>query len=102
MRRARLDRKELHAAVAGLMVTVPGPGLPRFFNGLNFHSVHHAFPRVPFPHLAEAHRRVAKICEDAGAPLPVGHGYARTLVALARAPALLGGESTVEIRRQAG
>ena len=28
-----------------------------FFNHLNFHSVHHAFPRVPFYALEEAHQR---------------------------------------------
>jgi fatty acid desaturase len=55
----------------------------QFFNGLNYHSVHHAFPRVPFYHLAEAHARVARVCEDAGRPLPTGKGYARTVAELA-------------------
>lgn len=74
----------------------------KFFNGLNYHSVHHAFPRVPYYNLAEAHRRVAKICEDAGAPLPTGHGYFKTWIRLARSPLLISGEAAVEVPRKAG
>ncbi|MEY4629991.1 MAG: hypothetical protein RIQ81_111 [Pseudomonadota bacterium] len=35
-----------------------------FFNGLNFHSVHHAFVKVPFYNLAEAHRRLVAVYGD--------------------------------------
>ncbi len=61
----------------------------QFFNGLNFHSVHHAFPRIPFYHLGEAHRRIASLCDAAGAPLPKGDGYLRTMMDLTRAPVLV-------------
>ena len=47
-----------------------------FFNYLNFHSVHHAFPRVPFYHLGTAHRRfMALYSQAAGEPLIEESGY---------------------------
>jgi fatty acid desaturase len=61
----------------------------RYFNGLNFHSVHHAFPGIPFNKLREAHRRVAEICARAGEPLVEGDGYWRTVRELAREPVLI-------------
>lgn len=61
----------------------------RMFNGLNFHSVHHAFPRIPFYHLRRAHQRVAAICAAAGRPLPESDGYLRTAVHLIRHPVVL-------------
>lgn len=61
----------------------------RFFNGLNFHSVHHAFPRIPYYHLEEAHARIAVLCARAGRPLLVTQGYARTCLELARRPVLV-------------
>ena len=60
-----------------------------FFNGLNYHSAHHAFPRIPYYFLAEAHARLAALAAAKGQPLPAGRGYARTLVAVARTPMLL-------------
>lgn len=69
----------------------------RFFNGLNFHSVHHAFPRVPFYHLAEAHARVTACCDAAGLALPTGDGYFHTLWSLARAPVLIDGDAAVTL-----
>ena len=35
-----------------------------YFNFLNFHSVHHAFPRVPFYHLGTAHQRFMALYEQ--------------------------------------
>lgn len=61
----------------------------RFFNGLNFHSVHHAFPRIPYYHLAEAHARISALCVKAGRPLVESHGYVRTCLELARRPVLV-------------
>jgi fatty acid desaturase len=53
-----------------------------FFNGLNYHSVHHAFPSIPFYHLKEAHIRIGKYCDDKGAPLHEEVGYARAALAI--------------------
>ncbi len=61
----------------------------RFFNGLNFHSVHHAFPRIPYYNLREAHRRISAICQAAGQPLVESHGYVKTCIELARRPVLV-------------
>lgn len=58
-----------------------------FYNGLNFHSVHHAFPAIPYYHLGEATERIEVLCQNGGGdPLPTGQGYFRTIVALARHP----------------
>ena len=65
------------------------PAISRFFNGLNYHSVHHAFPRIPYYFLATAHSRLAAICAARGKPLPEGQGYLRTLIAVARTPMVL-------------
>lgn len=61
----------------------------RFFNGLNFHSVHHAFPAIPFYNLRTAHERVAALCREADVPLLEGEGYGRSLMQLARTPLLI-------------
>ena len=48
------------------------------FNGLNFHSVHHAFPKVPFFSLKQAHQRLEALYTKAGGPqLAQTPGYAR-------------------------
>ena len=71
----------------------------RFFDGLNYHSVHHAFPRIPPEHLATAHERISALCAAAGQPLPTGEaGYLRTIAALAQGPRLIEGDA----RQQAG
>lgn len=58
-----------------------------FYNGLNYHSVHHAFPAVPYYHLREAHERLARLCAvGGGAPMPAGTGYFRTIFDLATHP----------------
>jgi fatty acid desaturase len=60
------------------------------FNGLNFHSVHHAFPRIPYYRLREAHARIDAVCRAAGRELPAAPGYFATVLDLAaRAPILL-------------
>lgn len=54
-------------------------------NGLNFHSVHHAFPKVPFYHLEEATERINKLIEANNAEsLPQANGYIRTFVGLSK------------------
>lgn len=54
------------------------------FNGLNFHSIHHAFPKVPFYHLEEAHKRMTQLLTNEGAePMPQERGYLKTFWALA-------------------
>ncbi|MEY4066082.1 MAG: hypothetical protein RIR26_2290 [Pseudomonadota bacterium] len=55
------------------------------FNGLNYHSIHHAFPKVPFYHLEEAHRRMTRLLETEGAQgMPQHKGYLRTYFSLAK------------------
>jgi fatty acid desaturase len=50
-----------------------------FFSRLNYHSVHHAFPRIPFYHLEEAHRRVGAMYAAVGISLPMSRGYVGAL-----------------------
>jgi fatty acid desaturase len=56
-----------------------------YFSGLSYHSVHHAFPRIPFYAMAEAHRRIDALYAGVGRPLPMDEGYARTFRDLWRA-----------------
>lgn len=54
-------------------------------NRLNYHSLHHAFPKIPFYHLKEATRRIENVLSENGAEqLPVGEGYLRTFLKLSR------------------
>lgn len=58
-----------------------------FFNGLNYHSVHHAFPSIPFYHLKEAHERIREYCDQQGAPpLNESPGYTLTALSIIRNP----------------
>lgn len=62
-----------------------------FFNRLNYHSVHHAFPRVPFYALKEAHARFQVLFGKAsGEPLVEEDFYLRTALRLARKPSVIG------------
>ncbi|MFZ9518851.1 MAG: fatty acid desaturase family protein [Silvanigrellaceae bacterium] len=59
-------------------------------NGLNFHSIHHAFPKVPFYHLEEATRRMdALLDENSADAMPHAQGYLRTYLSLSRKMRLL-------------
>lgn len=61
-----------------------------YFNHLNFHSVHHAFPRIPFYQLKTAHQRISQLYLDNLAQLPTANGYLFTSLNLARNPQLIG------------
>ena len=62
-----------------------------FFNYLNFHSVHHAFPRVPFYHLGTAHHRfMALYAQRAGEPLIEEGGYLAASWYHLRHPSVIG------------
>ncbi len=63
----------------------------RYFNRLNFHSVHHAFVRVPYYKLPAAHAALRQVFADAGEPLNESGGYLATAWEHARHPALIGG-----------
>lgn len=59
------------------------PAMSWLMNGLNFHSIHHAFPKVPFYHLEEATQRMNKLLETHNAEqLPHSKGYLRTFATL--------------------
>ncbi len=60
-----------------------------YFNRLNYHSVHHAFPRIPFYHLREAHERLARLLGDKGSRLPEDQSYFATAIRLARHPVVI-------------
>lgn len=51
-----------------------------FFNQLNFHSVHHAFPRVPFYQLEAAHRELTRLYGQRGVVLPEARGYSGAIL----------------------
>lgn len=62
-----------------------------FFNRLNYHSVHHAFPRVPFYLLGEAHQRFQRLYAVNGdAALVEEDSYFGTAMRLARKPTVIG------------
>ena len=62
-----------------------------FFNRLNFHSVHHAFPRVPFYLLETAHRRFMELYGADGVErLVEEQGYVATSLRLAANPCVIG------------
>lgn len=49
-----------------------------YFVHLNFHSVHHSFPTIPFYNLAEAHRRVKALYAGRRMEIHEDEGYLRT------------------------
>jgi fatty acid desaturase len=57
-----------------------------YFVHLNFHSVHHAFPTVPFYNLEKAHQRLLALYGREGVRKPMKEdvGYARTALRLMR------------------
>jgi fatty acid desaturase len=67
-----------------------------FYNGLNYHSVHHAFPAIPFYHLKTAHDRLNDLCRTGGEELPAGNGYFRTILNLARQPVLIADDNRMQ------
>ncbi len=86
-----------------------------YFNHLNFHSVHHAFPKVPFYNLEAAHQRFHELY----AAYPAGHKdsliqeelYSKSMLRLARAPTVIGAVDPssptgrrlmVDVRRMSG
>lgn len=77
------------------------PFISWYFNHLNFHSVHHAFPRVPFYHLKEAHERFKKFFREEYPEfkMPEENGYIMTSLKLAQKPILIGPPSGVSLQR---
>lgn len=65
---------------------VTNPFTSFFFNGLNYHSVHHAFPSIPFYHLREAHTRIRDYCTRKNVPLKEEPGYAKVALSIIRKP----------------
>ena len=63
--------------------------LSRFLNRLNFHSIHHAFARIPFYQLPEGHRRLTTALAEENITLPEGKGYWATAWHFAKYPVLL-------------
>ena len=69
-----------------------------FFNRLNFHSVHHAFPKVPFYLLETAHQRFVDLYAKAGGePLVEEQGYVMTAFKLARQPTVIGAPDPLSV-----
>ena len=60
-----------------------------YFNGLNFHSVHHAFPDLPFFNLKEGHKRLSTLLAQKGKPLIETKGYLTTFWTLLKSPCLV-------------
>jgi fatty acid desaturase len=60
-----------------------------FFNGLNFHSVHHAFVKIPFYNLGEAHRRIVAAYGDK-CPVLEDDSYLEVAIRSIRRPLLIG------------
>lgn len=64
-----------------------------FFNGLNFHSVHHAFVKVPFYNLGEAHRRLVAVYGDKY-PILEEDSYFNVALRAIKRPILIGETDT--------
>lgn len=62
-----------------------------YMDHLNYHSVHHAFPRIPFYRLREAHERIQALLRPAGNPLLEDTSYFRTAVRLGLNPVVIRG-----------
>jgi fatty acid desaturase len=59
--------------------------------GLNYHAVHHAFPRIPFNQLPVAYERVQTIlAQQHLPPLNTGRGYVQETLHLGTHPLLIG------------
>jgi fatty acid desaturase len=66
--------------------------------GLSYHSVHHAFPQIPFNRLSEAFDRVQAVLEHHGLPtMTVGAGYVSETLELSFEPSLIGDAGDGEI-----
>jgi len=60
-----------------------------YFNALNFHSIHHGFPKIPFYRLKEAHKKLQDYCIKHGKPLLEDVSYLQTALRLAKQPFLI-------------
>ncbi|BAY59651.1 fatty acid desaturase (plasmid) [Leptolyngbya boryana NIES-2135] len=59
--------------------------------GLNYHSVHHAFPSIPFDQLPEAFRRIESVLKQHDLPpMTVGCGYVKEVSRLSTQPSAIG------------
>lgn len=65
------------------------PFVSFFFNGLNYHSVHHAFVKIPFYNLKEAHQRIVAKYGDK-CPVLEDESYISVAVRAIRQPTLIG------------
>ena len=58
--------------------------------GLNYHGVHHAFPRIPFNHLAEAYKIIEDYLQKYDLPpMDIEDGYIKTALKLSKKPTLI-------------
>jgi fatty acid desaturase len=59
--------------------------------GLDYHSVHHAFPSIPFNHLPEAFARIQGVLEKYNLPaMQMDSGYINSTYRLSKHPSLIG------------
>jgi fatty acid desaturase len=47
----------------------------RYFNRLTYHSMHHAFPKIPFYNLKQAHKRISKEIRGSNIKMIEAEGY---------------------------
>jgi fatty acid desaturase len=67
------------------------PWVGWLMGGLNYHSVHHAFPDIPFNLLPEAFQRIQTILQRHGLPLMLqGKGYLQETLQLSQHPSVIG------------
>lgn len=61
-----------------------------YFNFLSYHTIHHAFPKVPFYKLKKAQEAMKKIYQESGRDIPESNlGYIRQALTLAVNPRLI-------------
>ena len=66
------------------------PLITWLMGGLSYHSIHHAFPQIPFNRLPEAFDRVQSVLDDYELPaMTVGAGYVQETLRLSVQPSLI-------------
>ncbi|MFW6359970.1 MAG: fatty acid desaturase family protein [Chroococcales cyanobacterium] len=64
--------------------------------GLNYHSVHHAFPGIPFNQLAEAYERIEFVLQGYDLPsMTLDNGYWQSTLLLSSSPSFIESETLI-------
>ncbi|MDJ0600113.1 MAG: fatty acid desaturase [Crocosphaera sp.] len=83
------DTYQLTQLYAARNILVPN-WLQWFMGGLPYHSIHHAFPNIPFNHLPEAFDKIQLVLKEHHYPqITRDNGYVRTAWQLSHQPSII-------------